>query len=191
MTMKAKASRLASAFWGELSPSEHMVQIYDADATFLDSLEGFVCGGLCGGEGVIVIATAAHRTALADRLELRCIDVNAAADRDQYLTLDADEALAKFMLDEWPDELRFQEMMGDLLGRAGRGGRRVRAFGEMVARLWANGQCGATVRLEHLWQDLCQRRGFSLFCAYPRVGFTQSADAGMREVLAAHSRYIA
>ena len=72
----------------------------------------------------------------------------------------------------------------------GRDGRRVRAFGEMVALLWAQGHTAAIVRLEHLWHRMCQERGFSLFCAYPRVGFTQDVDASIREICAAHSKVL-
>ena len=182
---------LTPAFWGELSPCDHLVQIYTNDEVFLDALEGFVYGGLKSGEGVIVIATPEHRAALAHRLDSRGVDIAAAANRDQYIALDADDTLARFIVDEWPDELRFQAVVDELLVRAGRDGRRVRAFGEMVARLWADGRCGATVRLERLWHEFCQKRGFNLFCAYPRIGFTQDQNAGMREVLAAHSRVLA
>jgi hypothetical protein len=78
----------------------------------------------------------------------------------------------------------------ELLARARHGGRRVRAFGEMVAVLCARGDQAATVRLEHLWNELCQAQGFSLFCAYPKVGFTQDATASISELCAAHSRVI-
>ena len=50
-------------FWGELSPCEHLVQIYERDEVFLDALEGFVAGGVRSGEAVIVIATDSHRQA--------------------------------------------------------------------------------------------------------------------------------
>ncbi len=57
-----------------------------------------------------------------------------------------------------------------------RDGRRVRAFGEMVAVLWDQGQNAATVRLEHLWHKLCpEEKDFSLFCTYPKAGFTDFA----------------
>src|SRR5687767_14092158 len=44
-------------FWGELAPSEHLIQIYEDDDVFLDALEGFVAEGLGVGESVVVIAT--------------------------------------------------------------------------------------------------------------------------------------
>jgi len=67
----------------------------------------------------------------------------------------------------------------------------VRAFGEMVAILWAQGNSGATVRLEHLWQDLCQEQNLALFCAYPRCGFTLDSAQSIEDICAAHSRVIA
>ena len=90
----------------------------------------------------------------------------------------------------WPDDYLFDQVVTDLLKRAGRGGRRVRAFGEMVALLWSLGHNAATIRLEHLWHKLCAEREFSLFCAYPRIGFTQSADESIKEICAAHSKTI-
>ena len=178
-------------FWGEIAPCEHLVQIYADQGVFLDSLEGFVAGGLLANEGVIVIATRAHLVSLEQRLSARGLDVSAARERDRYIALDATDALSKFLVKGWPDEDRFEQFVTEMIGRAGREGRRVRAFGEMVAVLWARGQSGATIQLEHLWHRFCQSKTFSLFCAYPRSGFTQDTDASIREICAAHTRVIA
>jgi hypothetical protein len=177
-----------SIFWGEISPCEHVVEFYSDDNAYLDSLEGFVVGGLRKGDSVIVIATGAHRKALDERLAAYGVNVREAQARDQYIALDAEETLAKFMVNGWPDEELFQMVVSDLLLRARRGGRSVRAFGEMVALMWARGQNGATVRLEHLWHRLCHEKSFSLFCAYPKSGFTQSPAASIKEICSAHSR---
>ena len=64
------------------------------------------------------------------------------------------------------------------------------AAGEMVAILWARGHTGATVRLEHLWHRLCATESFTLFCAYPKIGFTQDGPASIREICAAHSAVV-
>lgn len=183
--------RGSAIFWGEIAPCEHLVQIYAEQGVFLDSLEGFVAGGLLASEGVIVIATKAHLIALEQRLWVRGLDLSAARERDQYIPLDATEALSKFLVRGWPDEGLFEQFVREMLGRAGKDGRRVRAFGEMVAVLWARGQSGATIQLEHLWHRFCHSKAFSLFCAYPRSGFTQDADASIREICAAHSRVFA
>ena len=182
-------------FWGEIAPCEHLLQIYPDDDEFIVTLTDFVTAGLTAGEGVIVLATSEHLHALEDRLRSGSnahppIDLDAAIQQDRYLPLQAQSALAKFMVDGWPDEFRFDAFITSFLNRAGRGGRRVRAFGELVALLWRQGHSGATVSLEHLWHKLCHQRGFSLFCAYPRIGFTQDANASLKEICVAHSKVL-
>ncbi|MDQ2990027.1 MAG: MEDS domain-containing protein [Pseudomonadota bacterium] len=178
-------------FWGELSACDHTVQIYEDDAAFLDALEGFVAAGIRQGDAIILTATPAHLEGLEQRLEASGFDVGAAIVRGQYIAVDAKRALATFMVDGWPDEALFEKFVDDLLLRAKGRHRKVRAFGEMVALMWAEGQCGATVRLEHLWTRLVQQESFSLFCAYPKTGFTGDANDGIAEVCAAHSRLYA
>jgi hypothetical protein len=182
--------READVFWGEIAPCEHLVQIYQDDGAFLDSLEGFVAGGLLAGDAVVVIATPSHLASLDDRLVKRGVDTAAAESIEQYITLDAEETLSKFIVDGWPDDDGFRRLVIDILQRAKKGGRRVRAFGEMVAVLWAQGNNGATVRLEHLWHKLCHEEMFSLFCAYPRSGFTRDASASIKEICDTHSRVV-
>lgn len=181
----------AEIFWGELAPCEHLVQIYEDDQSFLDKLEAFVAGGLVGDEAVVVIATPAHLSALHRRLLKRGVEITAAMQGEQYLALDAEAMLSIFMIDGWPDEERFNRFVMGILGRAAIGGRRVRAFGEMVAILWAQGNSGATVQLEHLWQDFCKQHQLALFCAYPKSGFTRKSSQSMHEICSAHSRVIA
>lgn len=178
-------------FWGEPSACDHTVQIYEDDDAFLDALEGFVAAGIRQGDAIILIATPAHLEGLEQRLEASGFDVAAAIVRDQYIALDAKRALSKFMVDGWPDEVLFEKFVDGLLARAKGNHRKVRAFGEMVALMWAEGQCGATVRLEHLWTRLVHQESFSLFCAYPKTAFTEDANDAIAQVCAAHSRLYA
>ena len=180
----------ADVFWGEISPCEHLVQIYQDEDVFLDSLEGFVAGGIVAGDGVVVIATTPHLDSLNALLLTRNIDVESAISQDQYIALDAEETLSKFMVMGWPDEDFFRALVHDILLRAKGNNRRVRAFGEMVALLWARGNTGATVHLEHLWHRLCHEQSFSLFCAYPKIGFTRDVSASIKEICEAHSRVV-
>jgi DcmR-like sensory protein len=177
-------------FWGEIAPCEHLLQIYDNDAVLLDALAGFVGGGLKAGEATIVIATPAHLHQLEDRLESAGLDLSAALFDDRYIPLDAEQTLERFICNGWPDADLFAEVVTGILRRAKGDGRRVRAFGEMVALLWARNQAAATVRLEHLWNKLCHRDGFSLFCAYPKVGVTRECVESMGEICMAHSRLV-
>jgi hypothetical protein len=180
----------SDVFWGEIAPCEHMVQIYDENQVLLDTLEGFAASGLRAGESVIVIATAGHLEGLAQRLTAAGIDLPAARAADQYIALDAERTLGQFMVGGMPDDLRFRTLVTGLIGRAKTGGRKVRAFGEMVAVLWAHGDRAAVMRLEQLWHEICSAQLFSLLCAYPRSGFTQDTHRSIAQIQAAHSRTV-
>jgi MEDS: MEthanogen/methylotroph, DcmR Sensory domain len=177
-------------FWGEIAPCEHIAQFYEHEGVLLDTLAGFVGGGLKQGEGVIVLATAEHLKALDQRLQASGVDLQAARSQDRYITALAEEALAKFVVNNWPDDQLFFNFVAELIARAQNGGRRVRAFGELVALLWARHQIAATVRLEFLWHQLCHQRSFSLFCAYPKAGFTEDPLKSLDVIRATHSRII-
>jgi hypothetical protein len=177
-------------FWGALAPCEHFLQIYEDNSTYLDALETYVSGGIHFGDGVIVIATPQNRKALKDRLYAKGIDLGAVIEQDQYIALDAEETLAKFMVKGWPDKELFTKAVTSLLARAGANGRRVRAFGEMVVLLWSQGDTAATLRLEHLWVNICVKEKFSLFCAYPKECFTQDNQASINAICSAHTRMV-
>ena len=181
-------SERIDVFWGEMSPCEHVVQVYHEDGAFLDCLTGFVAGGIKAGDAVVVIATSAHLVALEVLLIERRVNLAEARSGDRYIPLSAEEILSRFMVEGWPDEERFLTEIMQVVNQARRGGRRVRAFGEMVALLWEQGRHEATFRLEHLWHELCRKEAFSLFCAYPRIGFTKDPEKSMKEICEAHSR---
>ncbi len=185
------AASSSDVFWGEIAPCEHVVQIYENDENFLELLTGFVSGGVNAGECSVVIATAAHLEALQERLAASGYTVPSLISQNQYVPLDAEKTLSKFMINDWPDEHLFNNVINEVITNAKVNGHKVRAFGEMVAILWAKGQVGATVRLEHLWNKFCENEAFSLFCAYPQSGFTQDAAESIQHICSAHTKMIA
>jgi hypothetical protein len=181
----------AEDLWGAETAHEHSVQIYADEGALLYGLDGFVSGGLRAGDGVIVIATAAHRLALEERLRARGFNLDLARAEDRYVPVDAEAALARFMTRGWPDEERFALLVNDLVRSARGSGRRVRAFGEMVALLWRQGQASATVRLEALWNEYLEQETFCLFCAYAETDFPEDAQTSLAHICSQHMRQIA
>lgn len=180
----------ADTFWGEIAPCDHVIQIYENDERFIQVLSQFVCGGLAAGDGVIVIATPQHLDALRAKVAQSGINTDDYLN-SQYFPLVAQETLARFMIDGLPDEKLFNEIIASLISRVRANGRRIRAFGEMVAVLWAEGNTRATFRLEHLWYKFCQNELFCLFCAYPKSGFLHDVDTSLNRIFTTHSKIVA
>lgn len=176
--------------WGGCLPFGHYVQVYEDDASYLLSLEAFAATGLAADDAVVVIATEGHLAELGARLAARGVDVELAMREDRLIFAPARRTLDDLLKDDFPDEDRFTYVIGDLLARARRSGRNVRAFGEMVALLWQEGNAAATVRLEFLWNRLLQTERFPLFCAYPRSAFAKSGPTCMDELCAMHTAVV-
>jgi PAS domain S-box-containing protein len=173
----------------------HTVQFYGDDSFLLDGLSRFIGSALGAGDGSIVIATKMHCDGLAKRLRFSGLDVAMAAQQGRYISLDAAETLSKFMVEGWPDSNLFHEVVGSVIAQSRSASRanqpRIAAFGEMVALLWAEGNSGAAIRLEQLWNDLARTQDFHLHCAYPIGFFYEEQHAELiAKVCAEHSHVI-
>lgn len=181
----------SGAYWGQLDPREHAVQIYASEASLLDSLEGYIGAGLRAGEAVIVIATAAHLHELEIRLRGGWIDLDRARWEDRYIAVLAQETLERFLVDGKVSEDRFHAVANEFLARArGPKGREVRAYGEVVAELWSAGRSEEALRLEGMWTRLQVTERFPLFCAYPRKLFKMDAQLSINAICGAHNHVV-
>ena len=169
-------------------PAGHLVQYYEKEGFLYDRITDFMSDGLRGRDAAILIATRAHRDGVESRLRKRGVDLDHLTAGGRYHPLDARETLSHFMVDGGPDPDRFANTLGPVIRTAGAGDRRVLAFGEMVALLWADGNREAAVKLEDLWNALAREETFALLCAYPIRSFDDAAhDKPFADINAAHS----
>jgi hypothetical protein len=145
---------------------DHAVTFYASDHELAEQVYEHL--GVPADEGTaIIIATQEHRKLISERLTQAGVDVRAEWARGSFVALDASEVMASFMTAGWPDPAAFWSTLSPLLKQALARPGPVRVFGEMVALLWADGQTGAAVDLEALWNELAGQYSFSLLCAYP------------------------
>jgi hypothetical protein len=185
--------------WTELldraEPGEHVVQLYGADEQFLArNVSRYLAEGLKRGDGLILIATSLHADSILGQLRDATPEVAGALRQGQLVSLDAAATLAGFMCDGQPDRAMFETVIGGALRevRAQATSGKVRAFGEMVGLLWAEGNRLAAILLEDYWNDLMRRNEFSLFCGYPIDLFGDLSEMeGLHSVLGTHTHLLA
>ncbi len=169
---------------------QHCVQFYETDSFLIDSVAAYLRAGIRSGEACIVIATAAHRQALAAKLLAHDLDVINDGLGEQYYSFDADELLSQFLIDDLPDPGLFANTVGETVAGVIARGRRVRAFGEMVALLVERGNFKAAIQLEQQWNDLQARHDFALLCAYSITNFNAEVPNSVIDVCETHTHVI-
>src|SRR5689334_9882338 len=155
----------------------HAVEFYDNDSVLLETLSNYVGTALAQGDTTIVVATKTHSRKLRQILRSRKINLAAAVRGKKYIELDAEEALARFMVAGVPDKEKFENTIGAIVAQAQAttgSEKRLVIYGEMVALLWAEGKRDATVRLEELWNALSEHHAFHLLCGYPVNAFDRA-----------------
>ena len=169
----------------------HEVQFHSDDAVFVESLTRFVTSALVQGNAAIVFATKPHRDGLWGGLRAQGIDVDEAVRRGIWISLDAADTLATFMVDDWPDAVRFSEGVGKLTESALKAttakSPRVAIFGEAVALLWKERKINAAVRLEQLGNDLAKTYPADILCGYPLSVFHDEDKHAFRFICSEHS----
>jgi hypothetical protein len=175
-----------------VTPHDHVVSFYEDDHHLASELTRFVADGLTAGDAVLIVATARHRRLLAEGLASVEIDTAAASADGRFACHDARQTLGRFMVEGRPDRDRFTSVIGGLVDRSARSGSGVRAFGEMVAVLWDDGDVTSAIELESLWNELGQTRTFSLSCAYPLASLLDTGDlTAASQVCDCHSGIVA
>jgi len=164
---------------------------YDHAPHAIDQLADYVAEGLSAGEAVITVLMPEHADALTPALRGRGIDVQRDQDEGRLFLLDAGETLSTFLVDGVPDPELFAQGVGTLLSGLNESGRRVRAAGEMVALLWAEGNVTGALALEAAWNRLADDLDFDLLCPYPAAVLDDGGLDTVGRLCALHTDVVA
>jgi hypothetical protein len=168
--------------------NDHLVEFYETDDLLVESVRDFVAPNLHSREPVILVATPAHRADVIESIGARGHDIETARRNNLFVDLDAEETLDRFMVDGRPDPELFEQFIGGLVRSIGQGNSRLRIYGEMVARLWDQGNQLGALHLESLWNSLSVSHPFTLLCTYPLSSIEWAPDiAPFQGICSTHS----
>jgi PAS domain S-box-containing protein len=177
------------------SPGTHSAHFYSSDDLLIAEIGQRLGSTLAAGGSAVVIATPAHRQGFEKQMIARGLDLIRIAQQGRWLSVDAESVLAKFMVEGWPDTRRFSTVIGGIVDRltiaAGETSVPVvAAYGEMVSLLWEQGQTGASLRIEELWNDLALTRSFHLSCGWPLRFFSRDTDGVVIQRICAEHNHV-
>ena len=171
-----------------VSSSEHHVQLFDSSKSLAETVSAFLIGGLQRNENAFVVATPEHRELLTECLDRSGWNVRKLVAANRLVVCDAVQTLDKFMRQDTPSPIAFDEVVGTIVNRLS-AGKRVWIYGEMVDVLAARGNYRGAQLLEDLWNMLAHRECFTLFCGYASGHFGDPRTAqALAGICAAHDR---
>jgi hypothetical protein len=156
----------------------HGVELWTDLAELAETVARFLAAGDRG----ILVARRDHHEAFRQALERE-----GWGDRPLE-TVDAEELLERVLVGGAVSSTAFDLHVGGLVDRVG-GSPRV--YGEMVDILNGRGALDSAIALERLWNDLLERRSFSLLCGYQLDPFALETQRGAASrICAVHSHVL-
>ncbi|HET7701743.1 MAG TPA: MEDS domain-containing protein [Candidatus Limnocylindria bacterium] len=169
----------------EMAAAAHALHVYQDDTTLSTTVAAFLAPAFAEGHAAISIGTRPHIAAIEQRLRTDGHDVDGARSRGQYVTLDAEKAVALLLRDGLPTQQTFDRVVGEHVARLSARHGEVRAFGEIVNLLWRDGKRAAALRLEELWNGALGRHPLALVCGYSARVIQDTPVTGSLEAIGA------
>jgi DNA-binding NarL/FixJ family response regulator len=160
-------------------PRNHKVEFYSDDAALVVGFASFAEAALRAGNGVVVASTESHRNRLLEKLQDCGVDMVTAIEQGRYRSLDVDDVLSTFMMNDMPDPVRFFEVVGGLIAAASAATgpqSRVAVCGECASILWAQGKADAAIQVEQLCNQLTKRYEMDILCGFSLSTFYREED---------------
>jgi DNA-binding NarL/FixJ family response regulator len=149
----------------------HVVQFYADDDHFLDSASRFLSTALGCGDSVGVNLNAAHRSGIAQRLQVQGWDITQMKKQGRYVEFDAADVLSRIMREDGLDEASMAAIIDDIerarLTSPHGPHCRMTLCGELAGFLCSSGRVDVATEIERIWHDRTGRLPFLTLCPYP------------------------
>jgi DNA-binding NarL/FixJ family response regulator len=166
-------------------------QLGVTDRTGLAELSAVLTATLRRGDVAGIVASEATRTGIAERVVANGCDLDEAADRGKYISLDARDALSQCMPGGRLDVGRMAAFVDDLeRSRLAASASSVTIVGEPALLLCRDGNAEAAIQLEYVWHDLTRKHPFLTLCPCPMECFSEAGDPDLFSgICAPHSAF--
>jgi signal transduction histidine kinase len=146
--------------------ADHLVQFYKNSEYSSESVSEYIRLGLAKGDGIFVLATYEHWESLKKSLLQKEPTAERCLSDQRLLFIDAHVALKQILHHGRPNKAAFMDFMENTLGRM-QAYANVRAYGELVDVLCADGKINEALELEKYWNEILQAEPrLSLMCGY-------------------------
>jgi hypothetical protein len=174
------------------APHRHELLFFSDDKALLDSFTPFIATALRAGNAAILLFTKSHQEMLHERLKAEHIDVDGAIRQGTFISLDFDDAFAKFMAGGSPDTILYHENFRNLIDAAYKAATaehpRVACCGEGTGHLCAEGKTAVALRLEQVCSSIAKRQNVDMLCAFPSICLHTEEDKDLlKSICAEHS----
>lgn len=167
----------------------HDIVFYSNDAVCAAILVDFTVKVLKVGKIAVIVATKPHREGFLQkvRADHADVDIDAEIQKGSCIILDSAETLRETLVDGIPDRGKLIQSIGSLIELAQRQQRTVAVCGECSPLFWAEGNEGAAIQVERLWDELMRIYGLDILCIYPLSSFQgKNNEAGLKRICAEH-----
>jgi len=179
--------------WLVKQPKGHLVLFYNKQSELLKPLSEFIYYGIQANEICIVIAQKDNIIKINNQLNQILVNADEQINKGQYIVLDAETILKKFMLNGLPSKTLFLETFNKAFNALRNNypykNRKIRVYGELVSTLYAKGNLKGVIQLESMWNELANKQSFTLFCGYPKQIFVNN-NRLMRQLVNHHDNQI-
>lgn len=145
----------------------HLVQFYKEVDYLSVSVAEYLRIGLAQNEGILLLATPAHKESIFKALTSDLNRLNFCMSTGQLVYINALEFRQAIETPDGLDQEKFLQTISERLEKLRAKFAKTRCYGELVDILASEGRIGDSIAVEELWNDLLRKNtGVSLLCGY-------------------------